>query len=135
VTLHANINVSDPEIPSLQLGRRFAPRGDVGIRWKISLRRLRAALNPVIGKNSVPSVLRIPARHVAAKTVRAPAGMRSREVRGVASEAARPVILDRLRRFVVRVVASSTPQATAAVAGAGAQGKLLDMTDHFESAS
>ena len=89
----------------------------------------------MIGKNSVPPVLGIPAWHVAAKTVRVPAGMRSREVRRVAREAARPAILDRLWRLVVRIVASSTPQAAAAVAGARAQGKLLDMTDHLESAS
>ena len=96
MALHADVDVSDAKIPFLQFPRRFTPRGNAHLRWQTGLRRLRTALNPVIGKNSVSPILGIASRHVAAQTVSIPAGMRSREVCCVAGEAARAVILDGL---------------------------------------
>jgi len=68
---------------------------------------------------------------VAAHTVAFLVGMRSGEARGVAGEASSTVILDGLNRLVVGIVVGSAPKPAAAIAGAGAEGQLLDMTDNL----
>jgi hypothetical protein len=92
-------------------------------------------LDSVVGENTMASVLRIPPWHVAAQTVAVFGRMRSGKVRRVARKASRPVVLHGLKRLAVGIVAGAAPKPSAAIAGAGAESKLLDMAYHFESAS
>jgi hypothetical protein len=94
-----------------------------------------APLDSVVGENTVASVLCIPPRHVAAKTVGVFTWMRSGKVGCMARKASRPVVLHELEWLAVRVVAGTAPETPATIASAGAESKLLDVAYHFESAS
>ena len=77
--LHADIDVRNPEISLLQLGRRFTPRGNFAVRREID-RRVRTPLNPMIRENCVAAVFGIAFRHVATKAVTVFGRMRSGEI-------------------------------------------------------
>ena len=134
MTLHTDIDIGDTEVPALQIGSWFAPCSDAGVWWKILLRSW-TPLDSVIGENTMASILCIPPRHVTTQTVAVFGRMKSGKTYRMAGKASRPVVLDGLEWLAVGIVAGAAPKPSAAVAGAGAQSKLLDVAYHFESAS
>src|SRR5580658_5683011 len=51
----------------------------------------------------------------------------------MARKASGPVVFDRLEWLLVRIVAGTAPESSAAIASAGAESKLLDVAYDFES--
>jgi hypothetical protein len=83
MALHANINVSNSEIPLLKISSGLAPRRDRAVRGKI-LESFWDTLDSVVGENRVATILRVSPRHVTRQAVAVIRGMGGRELRGVA---------------------------------------------------
>ena len=114
---------------------RWLPPGrDVDV-FRKRLFRFRPTLYAMVGEGYVAAVFGVALWHMASDTVAVGGRMRLGKPRCVATQAFRSIERCWLNRVSMRIMASTAPQPSIAIARTHTQGKLLDVADHPELCS